>query len=237
MDPETPALPAASASEQELEAGLAVLVGTLGAVPVVGPLLGSLATTYLPDVKFNRLTRFATGLAEEVAQLADRVDTEFVHRAEFAPLFEDIMDRTQRARNDQKLAAFAAFTARCMTRERPGDRERERYLNLLDLLTPAQMRVLGAIATGGSVRISPQTIVLGAAAAEALGALLADVDCDPYLDVEDLTRLGLVQSWRDDTSVLMHVAQGHFEGLLTPLGTAFVRFVSAEALARSGPPR
>ena len=75
--------------------------------------------------------------------------------------------------------------------------------------------------------------VLGAIAARAVAYALSGVDADPYLDVNDLTQLGLLHAMEQDTSVLMHVATD-VRALLTPLGANFVAFVTAQALARSG---
>ena len=229
------ALPQETSRELAADYGRALLIGAFGTIPVVGPVVSSVVAQFVPEAKFQRVERFCKELGGAVVAVEERLDTEFVKRTEFSLLFEDVLDRTTRARNDGKLAAFAAFAARSMTRERPAERERERYLDLLDELRPRHLRVLAAIASGSAEATGQRgALTVGAVAAQAVAGALAGVDADPYLDVAELVRRELLYPlFGGDTSVLLHVADD-VRALLTPAGSSFVEFITVEALARAG---
>jgi hypothetical protein len=71
----------------------AAFLGAIGTIPLVGPVLGELVGTVIPDLRFRRLEQLAEELKGEVAQVADRLDSEYVRREEFATLFEDAIER------------------------------------------------------------------------------------------------------------------------------------------------
>ncbi len=216
-----------------LETARATVLGVIGTLPVVGPTLSSVVSVYVPEIRWQRLTRLVGALDEAVRAVEDRLDGEFVSRREFAQLFEDVLDRSIRAKNDRKTAAFAAFAARSMTVDRADEIETERYLALLDDLTAVQLGALAAISTGVTGPLPTDTLyVVGARAYQVLASVIVPTGSDHYLDVAELTIRGLLQPM-DDTSVLMHIASGNVRALLTPLGEGFVSYVTAQALAQS----
>jgi hypothetical protein len=210
----------------------------IGTIPLVGPVLGELAGTVIPDLRFRRLEQLAEELKGEVAHVADRLDAEYVRREEFATLFEDAVERAAQARNDGKTSAFAAFMAHSMVADRPSLSDRQRYLDILDELRPAHLQILAVLANGSEPHAAgPGAFTTGQAAAAALAAVLSQVEGADWEDLADLERRGLTRPMSGSS---IQIATNVRSALL-PLGLAFVDFVAADApggrKSRHGPKR
>src|ERR1035437_5242732 len=200
----------------------ATAVGLISTIPIVGPVLGELVGVFIPDVRFRRVERLAEELKEKVTEVADRLDGERVRREAFAVLFEDALERATQARNDQKTAAFAAFMAHSMTRDRPSLADRHRYLDILDELRPVHLQILAVLAAGSGPEPASPPFTLAQAATTALSAVLAKVEGADRQDLADLERRGLTRPI--DESLLMIAT--NVRNTLQPLGLAFVEFVA-----------
>ena len=62
-------------------------------------------------------------------------------------MVEDVLDRVQTVRNEDKLAYWAALLAGSATTDRPKPSDRERMIDTLDGLRPEHLRLLHVIAT------------------------------------------------------------------------------------------
>ena len=205
----------------------ATAVGLISTIPIVGPTLGELVGAFIPDVRFRRVERLAEELTSRVAQVSDRLDSEYVRHVEFAVLFEDALERATQARNDQKSAAFAAFMAHSMVIDRPPLVDRERYLDLLDQLRPVHLQLLGVLAAGSGPEPASPPFTVSQAAATALSAVLAKVDGADWPDLADLERRGLIRPMAESSLLIAT----NVRNVLLPMGLAFVDFVAAEAPA------
>ncbi len=216
-----------ASTQTSLVVARAAAVGAISTIPFVGPVLGELVGAFIPDVRFRRVERLVEELKSEVAQVSDRLDEDYVRREEFAILFEDALERATQARNDQKTSAFAAFMAHSMVVERPPLADRQRYLDILDELRPAHLRILAVLAAGSGPEPASPPFTVGQAAATALSAVLAQAEGADWHDLEDLERRGLIRPIAE-ASLLIAT---NVRNALLPLGLAFVEFVAAEAPA------
>ena len=107
-------------------------LATLQALPLGGA-VAQLLTDYMPQKKQRRVVEFMKELGREWQAHRDRMDEDFVRSDEFESLVEDVIDRVQQVRSQEKQALFAAILAGFTTPERPDEAERQR---LLDRSTP-----------------------------------------------------------------------------------------------------
>ncbi len=227
-------LPAIPKSPARADVARAVVLGTIGMIPIVGSLLSELASTYYPEAKLTRLLAFAEELAASVDQVQDRLDTEFIRREEFARLFEEVLDRATQARNAGKLAAFASAAAASMTVDRLGQAERQRFLDLLDQLRPGHLRVLAAIARGSEERGDDLSVLTRDHDELVITAASVLFMPDVFEALQDLQRVGLARDLSNQ--VVYRAAVEDIRTLLTGPGHRFIDFLTIEALARAGAP-
>ncbi len=212
-------------AEKLSSAGIGAALGALGEVPVVGGILAGIVGSFVPDVKVERVIRFAEDLAARVEAVEDKIDHEFVLREEFAAAVEDTLDRITRRRNDQKLQFFAAAIAATMTVDRPAERERERLVDLLDELRPSHLSVLAGIARGTPPPDARPPFTVGVAANDAVAAATASADTDDVQgDIRQLEVRGLIVPMGSGT-VMLHAAYD-VRRLVTPLGWKLIQFAA-----------
>jgi len=225
-------LPAIAPGATGAEVSRAAALGAIGMIPFVGPILSELASTFYPETRMKRLLRFAEELQASVGQVQDRLDAGFIMRDEFAHLFEDVLDRATQARNADKLAAFASAAAHSMTIDRPGQRERDRFLDLLDQLRPGDLRLLAAIARGNKERGDDLSVLVRDHVELVITAVSVRYMPDEFESLEELRRLGLA---RDLANGDVHAAAVEdIRSLLTGPGHRFVDFLTIVAIDRAG---
>lgn len=230
-----PAIPQETTADAVVELGKAAALGAVGSVPILGPMLGALLTVTWPDLKAERLHRFAQELARDVESLREEIDQDFVSRADFAALAEEVLDQVARRRSDEKLVAYAAALANASRLDRPDDRTRERLLDLLDDLRPTHIQILARLAAEPPQWAPPgDAITVGQVALSRQSAALAGLPIDG-LDVEDLERRGLLRSLNDQATLL--AAAEDSRAVVSPLGKAFLEFITVETSDQSGATR
>ncbi len=129
--------------DHAIAAGLA----GLNAIPVLGGVIATFVSEYVPRQKQRRLVSFVQDLAEKLREEEDRIDREFVKSEEFAGLVEDVIDSAQQRRNVEKHRYYASLVAGSATHARPTEEERDRLLDALDRLRLPHLRLLHVIAT------------------------------------------------------------------------------------------
>ena len=80
----------------------------LQAVPIAGGILSSTATFFLDRRKNERLNKFLVDLAEDLSQVQEKVNSDFVRDDEFRDLAEDIISKATETRQQEKLDALRA---------------------------------------------------------------------------------------------------------------------------------
>ena len=120
------------ARDHALVAGMAALQ----LVPVVGGVVATFISEYVPRKKQERLVEFVQDLSREFTAEQERIDREYVKTKDFDRMVEDVLDRVQTVRNEDKLGYWAALLAGVATADRPTPTDRDRMIQTLDDFRP-----------------------------------------------------------------------------------------------------
>lgn len=203
---------------------LAVSLAGLNAVPVIGGAIATMISELIPRRKQERIVNFVKALQEDLEAESARVDREFVRTADFDRMVEDVLDRVQSVRNEDKLGYWAALLAGLSASGRPGYTERDRMINTLDRLAKPHLRLLHVIATTNE---PPPGLYAGGVAAT-LTWKMPNVAADEARTLwDELAREGLVDSY--PSGVMTAQGAGNLSGRLTERGREFVRMLRLEA--------
>jgi hypothetical protein len=208
------------AVDHALVAGIAAL----NLVPVVGGVVATFISEYVPRRKQTRLVGFVQDLAREYEAERDRIDQEFVRTSEFERMFEDALDRVGSVRNEDKLGFWAALLAGVATHDRPAERDRERLIETLDSIRRPHLRLLHVIATTSE----PRPGLYAGGVSDTLSWKMPDVpNEEARRDWGDLARLDLVGDYPSGTMTAQ--GAGNLVARLTPFGREFVKTLRLEA--------
>jgi hypothetical protein len=180
------------AVDHALVAGIAAL----NAVPVIGGVVATFISEYVPRRKQARLVGFVQDLGREFEAERERIDNEFVRSAEFDRMVEDVLDRVQQVKNEDKLGYWAALLAGVATTDRPPASDRERMIETLDGLRPSNLRLLHVIAT---THEGDPGLMAGGVMHTLKWKMGDIVEEDIRRDWADLARFDLVQSYPSGT--------------------------------------
>ena len=103
-----------TAGETDLEStpasdhAITIALAALQAIPGAGP-LAALLEEYIPRKKQLRLVQFVQELGDRFTAEQERIDREFVRTEEFEGMAEQVMDRVQDRKNQEKLRYWAAL--------------------------------------------------------------------------------------------------------------------------------
>jgi hypothetical protein len=199
-------------------------MGSLQAVPIVGGIVATFISEYVPRRKQARLVGFVQDLGRQFEAERDRLDQEFVRTTEFERMFEDALDRVQTVRNEDKLGYWAALLAGVATHDRPPERDRERMIETLDAVRLPHLRLLHVIATTTEARPG----LMAGGISDTLTWRMPDVPEDEFRrDWADLARHGVVADYVSGT--MSRQGAGDLTARLTPYGREFVRMLRLEA--------
>lgn len=208
------------AQDHALVTGMAALQ----LVPIVGGLAATYISEYVPRKKQERIVGFIQDLAREFVAEQARIDNEFVRTKDFQRLFEDVMDRVQNVRNEDKLGYWAALLAGVATTDRPAVSDRERMVDTLDGLRPQHLQLLHVIATTTTGR--PNLYMGGVS--DTLTWKMPDTPIeDVRRDWGDLARFGVVADY--PSGIMTAEGAGNLTVRLTPYGRAFVSLLRLES--------
>jgi hypothetical protein len=194
-----------------------VALTILNAIPTVG---GSLAAVLesMPADRERRLTELLVLFADQLMDVADRIDSGFVRSEEFSARFEETLERSVRRRESEKRDYYAALLANAAMPDRPGQEEWYRMIDALEALRPWHLRVLWAVASHHvpSDQVTPRWI------GEALQATLADFSKEEIEEAgADLAAQHILR-----TAVAFDIGVA-VDPSLTPFGERFVAFVTS----------
>lgn len=203
---------------------LAIGMAALQAVPVIGGVVATFISEYVPRKKQERLVDFVQGLSREFVAEQERLDREFVKTKDFARMVEDVLDRVQTVRNEDKLDYWAALVAGVAATDRPAASDRDRMIETLDGLRPEHLRLLHVIATTNE---APPGLAVGGVSAT-LDWKMPNVPTDEARRLwGELARFDLVGSY--PSGMMTASGAGNLVGRLTPYGQEFVRLLRLEA--------
>lgn len=211
-----------------------ILKAGINAIPTVGGVIGSLVDDYIPKVKEERLRKLVEDLEKDAQALGEklsRIDQGYVHTEEYAFLFERCFKSAMENYHEEKLKAYRAIMLNSLLPDAPNEDRKFFYLPLVDALTPLHIRVLRILSdpisfdqstgnrVGGGGRLSTTRMSI-------LKKLLPEYGEELLVPTwNDLQVRGLIQSATLGTNI---PDQGirQMEGLLTELGSQFIRFVT-----------
>src|SRR5258706_3069561 len=103
----------------------------LQAVPVAGGILSGTATFFLDRRKNERLKKFLVNLAEDLNQVQEKVNSDFIKGDEFRDLTEDIFSKASETRQQEKLDALRAVFLNTVLSKKPKYDEAEEITTLI----------------------------------------------------------------------------------------------------------
>jgi hypothetical protein len=199
-------------------------IAALQLVPIVGGVVATYISEYVPRKKQERLVGFVQDLSREFEAERERIDNEFVRTKDFDRMVEDILDRVQTVRNEDKLGYWAALLAGISTTARPGPTDRERMIETLDRLRPDHLRLLHIIATTTE---GPPNMYMGGIGTT-LDWKMPDVPNDEARRLwAELARFDVVQGY--PSGIMTAQGAGNLTVRLTPYGREFVRLLRLES--------
>jgi hypothetical protein len=205
--------------DHAIAAGLA----GLNAIPVLGGVIATFVSEYVPRQKQRRLVSFVQDLAEKLREEEDRIDREFVKSEEFAGLVEDVIDSAQQRRNVEKHRYYASLVAGSATHARPTEEERDRLLDALDRLRLPHLRLLHVIAT----TTEPPPGMWAGGVSHVVQSKMEISDADLREQWGDLAAANIADSYPSGT--MTAAGAGNLAVRLTPFGRRFVDFLHVGA--------
>lgn len=203
---------------------LVVSVAALQLVPVVGGTIATFIDEYVPRKKQERLVGFVQDLSREFLAEQDRIDQEFVRTRDFERMVEDVLDRVQTVRNEDKLGYWASLLAGAASVDRPTPSDRDRMIDALDNLREEHLSLLHVIAT----TTEPRPGLYMGGVADTLSWKLPDLPNDDARRLwAELAQRGLVGGYPSGTMTAQ--GAGNLAAHLTLYGRAFVRLLRLEA--------
>ena len=203
---------------------LVVGMAALQAVPVIGGVVATFISEYVPRKKQERLVEFVQDLSREFEAERERIDGDFVHTKDFDRMVEDVLDRVQTVRNEDKLGYWAALLAGVATTSRPNQSDRDRMIETLDGLRSEHLRLLHVIATTSTGR--PGLYMGGVS--DTLNWQMPDVPQDEVRRRwSELNRFDLVGPYPEGT--MTAEGAGNLTVRLSSHGREFVRLLRLES--------
>lgn len=208
------------ARDHALVAGMAALQ----LVPVVGGVVATFISEYVPRKKQERLVEFVQDLSRELAAEQERIDREYVKTKDFDRMVEDVLDRVQTVRNEEKLGYWAALLAGVATTDRPATSDRDRMIQTLDDLRPDHLRLLHVIATTTE---PPPDLYMGGVNATLSWKMPDLPEDEARRQWGELARTGVVADY--PSGLMTAQGAGNLTVRLTAYGRAFVKLLRLEA--------
>jgi len=128
-------------SKQPGEHLLDIIKAGLASVPFCGA-ISSLMSDYIPSARQERLENFAQQIAEDLAELQNRVDENILLTDEFAFIFEKCFRGVADHYQAEKIEAFRGILLNSAIDADLNNEEKEYFLNLVNTLSVLHIRIL-----------------------------------------------------------------------------------------------
>ncbi len=132
-------------TSETTEAILNIFKATLATAPFCGG-IASLISDYIPSARFQRLEEFAQQIADDLMELADRVNESYIQTDDFAFLFEKSFRGVAENPQPEKFNAFRGILINSAVRDDYSEEEKEYFLNLVNSLSALHVRILRFLA-------------------------------------------------------------------------------------------
>jgi len=123
------------------EAILNVFRATLATAPFCGG-IASLISDYIPSARFQRLEGFAQQIAEDLLELADKVNESYIQTDDFAFLFEKSFRGVAENPQAEKINAFRGILINSAVRNDYSEEEKEYFMTLVNTFSALHIRIL-----------------------------------------------------------------------------------------------
>lgn len=208
------------------------LMAAISGVPYAGGALATLFEAYIPKRKQERLLQFVKELGENVEQIGDRLNKDYITTDEFAFAFERTLKGVLENYQQEKLKAFRAALLNTLITSDDVDAEtRELYLRLVDDLTHRHIRLLNALIDPAGFDLAQGAVVgegegLSTSLMSILERLFPDyTNAEIDYVVADLDNLGLTSMHQVLQAAITDTGIHQLEGRLTKFGEGFVSYI------------
>jgi hypothetical protein len=201
------------------------------------PILGGTISTVIGDIqsirKEKRFIEFINGLQEDIRNLSDHVNAEFVSKEYFLDIFEQTARKIVMTRQEAKRIAFRHILSNAILSSNVSYNEVEEFLSLVERFREEHIFLLSILRnpvkydeeTGNRVGKGGGRMT---SISQIMGQLLPDWNKDLILEVTTvLENERLIQHITSRYNMTL-TDQGinHLVNALTPKGTRFVVFIS-----------
>lgn len=217
----------ALAGSNVAEAVLNIFKAVLASAPFAGG-ISSLITDYIPSSRFRRLEAFAEQVAQDLKNVAAKVDALYLKTDEFAFVFERAFRGAAEHYQREKLDAFRGVLVNAAIRKDIQQEEKEYFLVLVNNLSVVHLRILRFLTEPkrclAELNIEERNI--GGGFSEMFGTILPGLDPKVIESAfGDLYQIGLIST---DKNIFhtMTSSQGLrlLDNRVTPLGGRFIDF-------------
>jgi hypothetical protein len=109
----------------------------------IGSGIASLLTDYIPSARALRLEEFAAQTAEDLRELADEIEADYIKTDNFAFMFEKCFRGVAENPQREKIEAFRGILINSAIRKDYSEEEKEYFVNLVNNLSALHIRILG----------------------------------------------------------------------------------------------
>jgi hypothetical protein len=204
--------------------------GALGAVPIVGGLLGEVVGFAWAPALQRRQTEWFRKLGERVQELSETIDDleERLKREDVLTIAVNAARAATATHEETKRAAFRAAVINTALRIEPDEEMRLMFVRLLDRLSSTHVQLLMLFADPRGFFESRDRVPPEYSVTSSLSSLIKNAfpEWDPDLSARvaaNLDQEGLAQTSGLNT---MMSASGAFQRRITPLGIRFLRFIT-----------
>lgn len=206
-----------------------IIKAALNAVPILGGSVASLIDDYIPESRQKRIEEFSKGLAEEMERLAGSLDESYVKTDEFAYLFTRVYQDVSRDYQQEKLDAYRNILVNALRVDVDASVQ-ERYLALVEQLTPMHLRVLSAFVSDARnhAQMAKEPNRMSGSLDQTLKWLLPELSSGQIEScIFDLDQMGITNRVTNALKTMMtdHGSR-QLEGRVTPFGRGFLQFIS-----------
>jgi hypothetical protein len=203
----------------------------LSAAPFLGA-ISSLLSDYIPSSRAKRMEEFAAQVAEDLRQIQDKVNADYLLTDDFAFLFEKCFRAVAENPQKEKLRAFRGILVNSVLNTSLKEEEKEFFLTLATNLSTLHLRILRFMATPEEYLEAagiPQQDINGG-----FGQFFPVAMPGVQLDViksafADLYQYGLINT---DKGIFGTLTAGRglelLKGRVTTLGNSFIAFCTVQ---------
>ncbi|WP_119068733.1 hypothetical protein [Rubrobacter indicoceani] len=134
-------------NENEIDYAVSAWSVALGFIPHIGPILGEVVRSIVPNQRQDRIADFVTALDDELGNLQQDVLELKMRTQEFADLFREAAYQAAATPSDERRRRLAALLKNSLTHEEVRYEEERKLLSLLEQINDSELIILGYYGT------------------------------------------------------------------------------------------